>query len=290
MTSNQMEQTEISNQSKTLKLGIVGNPLSHTRSPQMQSAGLSQLGVNGSYEKFEISEEKFSDEFPKLLGELDGVNVTIPYKEEILRYLNKTDPLVERIGAANTIHIHDGLIAGSNTDYYGFKRSLGDLDLRDKKVSILGAGGAAKAVIIALEDMGVADIDVYVRNKRKALKSLPDMEHLINIHLRNFDTEIDFSESSLLVNCTPIGQGRLAHEIPIEPNELKYMSMGATVFDLIYTDTLLLKAAREMGCKTIDGSEMLIQQGVKSLSIWTGQEITDELVQAMRDGFNTIQG
>ncbi len=271
---------------KTLKLGIVGNPLSHTRSPLMQSAGMQALGIAGSYDKYEISEDAFSEAFPKLLSELDGLNITIPYKEEILKYLNDKDPLVKKIGAANTIHIHDGIIKGYNTDYYGFVASLGDLDLKDKKVSILGAGGAAKAIIIALEDMGVAEIDVFVRNKRKSLKTLPGVEHLINLHVRSIDTEVDFSESSLLVNCTPIGQGRLADEIPIEPNEIKNMAVGATVYDLIYSDTLLLKAAREMGCKTIDGKEMLIQQGVKSLSIWTGQKISDELVSSMRAGFN----
>ena len=122
------------------KLGIIGSTLSHSKSPQMQLAGLKYLGLEGSYEKFEIDQENFEFEITGLIRSLDGLNITIPYKESILKYLNICDPLVERIGAANTLEVRDGNIYGYNTDYYGFKKSLEDYDLQKAQVSILGSG------------------------------------------------------------------------------------------------------------------------------------------------------
>lgn len=279
---------EVVNQNKTYKLGIVGSPLAHSRSPQMQMAGLAYLGLDGDYKKFEIQESSFDGNFTTLLSEIDGLNITIPYKEKVFKYINHMDPLAEQIGAVNTIVIEDGKTTGYNTDYYGFLKSIEHLDLKGKKVATLGAGGAAKAVLLALEHAGVTEIDIFVRSMKKAYEKLPHGDG-VRFNIRLLD-EIDNDDHSLdgvsmLINCTPIGQGRLKREIPIKIDHLNELEPGATVYDLVYSDTVFLQRARDLGFNTIDGTEMLILQGVKSLSLWTGKEIDEDLIQAMRVGF-----
>lgn len=280
---------EAINKERILQLGIIGNPLSHSSSPKMQNAGLKHLGVKGSYDKYELSQESFSQEFTQLLSKIDGLNVTIPFKEEVINYLNYIDPLVERVGAVNTIIIRNDSIEGYNTDYYGFLASIRDLNLEGKEVSILGAGGAAKAVFVALEDLGVSKITACVRNRQRAEKRIPKISKVkLEIKVLDPAEAFDFGDSSLLVNCTPVGQGRLSDELPITLDKLKTLQAGATVYDLIYSDTRFLKEARDLGYKTIDGSQMLLHQGVKSLTMWTGSETTDELIKAMAEGLYSL--
>lgn len=269
---------------KIFKLGVLGSSLAHSRSPQIQLAGMKFLGLEGSYEKYEIAEEKFEREITQLISQIDGVNVTIPYKEKIVKYLNKRDPLVDRIAAANTLVIREGQIHGYNTDYYGFKESLKNYDLSGACVGILGAGGASKAIITALDDLGVADINIYARNPGKVEDHLPKV-HRAKLKLELYTPELDISSSKLIINCTPIGQGRLASSIPLELNQLDQLKSKTIVYDLVYNETQLLKEAKSRGLIAIDGSEMLILQGVQSLSIWTGCEINKNLIDAMSSAF-----
>ncbi len=267
-----------------LKLGILGHPLSHSRSPEMQAAGLKYLGIEGSYEKFEVKQEDFDAEIQAIFSTIYGLNVTIPYKEKILNYLNMKDKLVERIGAANTLLISEGMIKGYNTDYYGFLDSLQNRKIKNRKVSILGAGGAARAVIIALEDLEPLEINVFVRNFQKYDGHLPIVTKT-NLSMHLFDENSLLSDSDLIINCTPMGQGRLSDELPISSAQIKSLKDTALVYDLIYSDTLLLKAARDRGLDTIDGSKMLIMQGAHALKIWTGKPVTEGLVEAMAEAF-----
>jgi len=266
------------------KFGIIGSTLTHSKSPQMQLAGLKYLGIDGSYEKFEIDQENFEFEITGLIRSLDGLNITIPYKEMIIKYLNIVDPLVERIGAANTIEVRDGKIYGFNTDYYGFKKSLENYDLKNSQVSILGSGGASKAIIAALEDIGVSTINVYVRNLKKASESLPNLARR-SINIKLFTEQENLSDSKLIVNCTPVGQGRLSEGLPLSINQINELKPDTIVYDLIYEKTKLLKASLDRGLRAIDGSDMLILQGVQSLSIWTKCNIDEGLIEAMKQGF-----
>ncbi len=269
---------------KIFKLGVLGSSLAHSRSPQIQLAGMKFLGLEGSYEKYEIAEDKFEREITQLISQIDGVNVTIPYKEKIVKYLNKRDPLVDRIAAANTLVIREGQIHGYNTDYYGFKESLKNYDLSGACVGILGAGGASKAIITALDDLGVADINIYARNPGKVEDHLPKV-HRAKLNLELYTPELDISSAKLIINCTPIGQGRLASSIPLELNQLDQLKNKTIIYDLVYNETQLLKEAKSRGLIAIDGSEMLILQGVQSLSIWTGCEINKNLIDAMSSAF-----
>jgi shikimate dehydrogenase len=269
---------------KTLKLGVLGYPLTHSKSPQIQKAGLDFLGIDGEYDKYEINPEEFSTAIPELLSSVDGLNITIPYKEKIIKYLNKTDKLVERIGAANTLVIKEGLIEGFNTDYFGFCESLRDFNLEGTKASIIGGGGASKAIIIALEDLGVTDIDILVRNVNKTEDGLP-RSRKSKINVQFCHSELSLSDSHLLINCTPVGQGRLSDNMPIEIEQLQSLNKKALVYDLIYSQTKLLQEAKKLKLKTMDGSQMLILQGVKSLSLWTKKEISNALIKAMTKVF-----
>jgi shikimate dehydrogenase len=269
---------------KRYKLGVLGNTLSHSKSPDIQIAGLEYLGLEGSYGKYEIDPDNFNKEINQLLSELDGLNVTIPYKEKILKYLNKKDVLVTRIGATNTLTMTSLGIYGYNTDHYGFTESIKEINLKNKTAAIIGSGGASKAIIVALNDLGVSKIKVLVRNLDKAELNIPKTTTEIELKLNT--EELELNDTDILINCTPIGQGRLRDDMPITISQLKSLNKGSYVYDLIYNETLLLKNAAELGLRTFNGSEMLILQGVKSLSIWTGADITEGLKNAMREAFH----
>jgi shikimate dehydrogenase len=269
-----------------LVLGILGSTLKHSLSPQIQAEAIKFAGLDAEYDKYEVLEENFEDEIRPLLANLHGLNVTIPYKERVLNYINKVDKLAKRIGAVNTIKVNrGGLIEGYNTDYYGFQESLKGVDLKGKNATILGSGGAARAVIIALEDMGVAKIDVRVRNVDKVVNNLPRVDNCeLNVNL--FNRESDTSEIDILINATPVGQGRLANEMPVTERQIEVLKSTAVVYDLIYSDTLLIQKAKERALKSINGAEMLVLQAAQSFSIWSGVKLSDELVAVMRSAMS----
>lgn len=269
-----------------LALGILGSTLKHSLSPQIHAAAIKFAGLDAEYEKYEVVEENFEDEIRPLLANLHGLNVTIPYKERVLNYINKVDKLAKRIGAVNTIKVNrGGLIEGYNTDYYGFQESLKGIDLKGKNATILGSGGAARAVIIALEDMGVAKIDVRVRNVDKVVNNLPRVDASeLNVNL--FNRESDTAEIDILINATPVGQGRLANEMPVTERQIEVLKPTTVIYDLIYSDTLLIQKAAARGLKAINGAEMLVLQAAQSFSIWSGVKLSDELVSVMRSAMS----
>jgi shikimate dehydrogenase len=269
-----------------LALGILGSTLKHSLSPQIHAAAMKFAGLDAEYEKYEVLEENFESEIRPLLANLHGLNVTIPYKERVLNYINKVDKLAKRIGAVNTIKVNrGGLIEGYNTDYYGFQESLKGIDLKGKNATILGSGGAARAVIIALEDMGVAKIDVRVRNVDKVVNNLPRVDASeLNVNL--FNRESDTAEIDILINATPVGQGRLANEMPVTERQIEVLKPTAVIYDLIYSDTLLIQKATARGLKAINGAEMLVLQAAQSFSIWSGVKLSDELVSVMRSAMS----
>ncbi|MDD9897411.1 MAG: shikimate dehydrogenase [Candidatus Melainabacteria bacterium] len=271
--------------SRYLKLGLIGSSLAHSKSPEIHMAGLNYLGIEGEYVKFEIDPSNFESKVNILASQLDGLNVTIPYKETMLKYLNHQDELVTKIGATNTLAMKDSQIHGFNTDYWGFMKSLENFDLKDKSASILGAGGASRALIIALNDMGLSEINVYVRNVHKVEGTLPKIQEA-KLNLELYSEDLELNHSAIIINATPVGQGRLSNLMPITIPQLELLREGTIVYDLIYQNTLMLQEAGKCKLHTINGSEMLILQAVKSLAIWTGAEITDGLVDAMRQGFH----
>ena len=268
------------------KFGLIGSTLIHSKSPQIHLAAYKALGLDtASYEKHEISESKFAESIRAIGQELDGFNVTIPYKETIISYLSHVDKLSRRIGAVNTVKISGAELTGHNTDYDGFVKSLAKEKLQDANVAILGGGGAAKAVIIGLEDLGVAEIKILARDTYKVENSIPSVNNC-TVKTESFNHDFDLAETDMLINATPVGQGRLSHEMPLSQEQLEGLKKSSIVYDLIYNDTPLLKAAKDLGFKTYNGKAMLVIQAAEAIKIWTGKEISLDIIDTMMNAFD----
>jgi len=265
------------------KLGILGYPLGHSLSPFMHSSALNHLGLEGSYEKIEYPPNELENavKFIKDSG-FCGVNVTIPFKVDIMKYVDTIDTTAQAVGAVNTLKINtDGKITGYNTDIYGFLNAFGNLlppDLQDKTAAIIGNGGAARAILFALVTAGFKKINIYARNTEKstelaniALEFVGD----IKIESLNLDENINLEEIYLLVNTTPIGMyGKAEGASPVSLSSLQTMKKDGMIYDIVYKPqiTKLLEYSQSCGLKTIQGLEMLVLQGAKSFEIWTTQE------------------
>ncbi len=261
---------------KSYLFALIGYPLGHTLSPVMHMAALNKLKMDGFYTSFEIEPAKFG-KVCSILKELpfSGYNVTVPYKEKIIRFLDDVTEDAAAIGAVNTIEISGGKLIGHNTDCYGFLRSLkNDLGIspKGKSVFVLGAGGAARAVVYGLisggaEKVYLADID---RKRslgiRRSFKS--DIVEVVESNAVVFEKILP--TVNLFVNATPVG---LKKNDPLLVSP-KLFSKKSYVYDLIYNpaDTKLLGAAKKRGAKVSNGLGMLLLQGARAFEIWTGKK------------------
>ena len=248
--------------------GVVGNPVMHSRSPVMHNAGFKCLGIDGVYLPLLAADAADFLTFARGLG-LSGVSITAPFKVALMSAADELDPLAQRVGAINTLAMRDGRWYGYNTDVHGFAapllRRLKDLPAKagrnQLRASILGAGGAARAVAVALADLG-AEVTVCAR-RPEAARELADLAG---------GTVGPFPPAAgswdLLVNSTP-SDGDASTNSPIPGAALD----GALVYELLYVPaiTRLMADARAAGCTTIGGLEMLVAQAEKQFEIWTGQ-------------------
>jgi Shikimate 5-dehydrogenase len=247
-----------------IKLGLVGEKLSHSLSPQIHGELMMQRGIQGTYELLEFSRETFVRDFSELKHSgYRGVNVTIPYKESVIPLLDSISDQAKYIGAVNTVLFEDGQAKGFNTDYNGFLSMLDhyDISVKGKGAVVLGSGGVAKAVVKGLLDLGVYDLTIVSRGKQ-------------NFH-GNYTVSYEFFKeadlrSDLLINCTPVGMYPNTDVAPVPKESIN----TGVVIDMIYNPqkTLLLKYADELGIKGINGSYMLKEQAVKAQDIWAGCE------------------
>jgi shikimate dehydrogenase len=243
------------------KFGLIGYPLTHSFSKKYFSSKFEKEGIsNCQYELYEIPD--ISD-FPKILSEnpeLEGINVTIPYKQQVIQYLDELDPACQKIGAVNCIHIKEGKLKGYNTDYIGFRQSLETfLGNIIPNALVLGTGGASKAVVQALEDLGI-DYKMVSRN----LSENP-----------GWITYLDLSENPsilqnhhLIINTTPVGTYPKTEEMPeIDP---KYITGMHKVYDLVYNPekTFLMRSLEARGALVKNGLEMLQLQAEAAWMIW----------------------
>lgn len=270
---------------------VIGNPIKHSKSPLMHNAALQKAGENGVYVAFDIANDKlkeFIDGF-KTMG-IKGANVTIPHKENIMKYLDGLTKEAEIIGAVNTIYRDGDKLIGDNSDGKGFILSLmkeGEFDPKDKKVVILGAGGASKAVTIKLADEGVKEIALYDLDEKKAEELVKHIQKMYGEKIKierinKNDIEEKVKESNLLVNCTPIGMKESDPELVSE----EVFSRNHVVYDLIYNPerTKLLQGAERKGAKVVNGLGMLVYQGAISFERWTGKKPDTEVMFKMIKG------
>ena len=240
--------------------GVVGNPIAHSRSPVMHNAGFEALGLNAVYVPLEAGDAADFVQFARHSG-LRGASITAPFKVSLLPYFDEIDPLAQRVGAVNTLVVRDGRWVGANTDVDGFLAPLdGRIPLSHARCAVLGAGGAARAVAVALVDRG-ATVSVCAR-RREAARDIADD---VGCEVGEFPPPA--GSWDLLVNATPAGSAA----DPVDPMGDAPLD-GRIVYELVYApaDTPLLRRAREAGCDTIGGIQMLVAQAERQFELFTG--------------------
>jgi shikimate dehydrogenase len=260
---------------------VIGHPVAHSRSPLIHGYWLELYGIEGSYEAIDVAPAELGAFLARLkAGEFAGGNVTIPHKEAMFALVDELDPLAEEIGAVNTLVLKGDDVVGSNTDYAGF---LGNLDQnapgwdRDlAEVVVLGAGGAARAILVALKSRDVGKIHLLNRTLDKAESLALELEGRIECSgLGEFEARA--ANARLVVNTSAVGmQGSRFDGL-----DLGALPKEAIVTDIVYTPlvTPLLAEARARGLRTVDGLGMLLHQAVPGFAMWFGKtpDVTPEL-------------
>ena len=274
--------------SKTSFLALIGNPVSQSLSPIIQNAAINYLGLDLIYIAIPC-ENKDLEIVINSLKKMNckGLNITIPFKEKVSAYCNEICPIAKKVKAINTLKLKDNNSwIGTNTDIEGFIYPLRNLNLTKKNSIVLGSGGAAKSVIQGLIDLKLSNVTVISRNKNSLNELITLFESDIKIEgLINTNDKIDnfIQKADLIVNTTPVGmyQTTSNDEIPFGDSFWGNINSNTIVYDLIYnpSPTPFLKYCDKKGCMTIDGTQMLIAQGAKSLSFWTnGLEVPFEIM------------
>jgi len=264
-----------------IKLGLIGYPLGHSLSSVIHNATLDFMSIDGRYILFETPPVELSSRIEFLKKQdFSGFNITIPLKISVIPFLSTIDSHANLVGAVNTVKIENNELKGFNTDVYGFKYAIPS-DIRDslkgKHAAIIGAGGAARAVLIGLQEIGMNSATFYVRNIEK---TTPLVEEFFK-KLQNFDIKIEklhdkisLSNSSIVINTTPLGMyGENEGISPLSTESFDTISTYAVVYDLVYRPqmTAFLQMAKKRNLKTVEGIEMLVLQGAKAFEIWTGK-------------------
>jgi len=276
---------------KTGIMGIIGGNISKTLSPYLHNSLIKHYLLNDCYLPFQITLKQLSLAVEGIRAlNIRGVNVTVPYKEKSMEFMDKVDDAAMRIGAINTIVNNHELLYGYNTDYTGFKRSLlegTETKIQGKNAVVLGAGGAARAILYALCQEGIKEILIFNRTldkaeiiKREYHSYFP--ESLIQIFsLKDKCLQDKIAGTDFLINTTPLGSypdvdlNPLPEDIVINQNLIAY--------DLIYypTKTSFLRQAEKVGAIIKNGAEMLVYQAVESFYLWTGIRPEKEIVQKL---------
>ena len=262
-----------------LKLGIIGYPLGHSISAVIQKEGLKSIGLEGSYEVLETPPEDLVSRIKYLkTNGYSGFNVTIPLKVPMSLFLDDIDDYANIAGCVNTVKIMDDKsFYGYNTDIYGFKSAIPqEIDLKGKNASILGTGGAARAAVVGLAELGVSEIDFYSRNILNSKQTLDYVRAKfpqINFNVYQIQNIRSLEATSIVVNSTPIGmKGFMADQMPLEKEDLDKLNSDTIVYDIVYNPvkTVLMQEAQKRGLRTIGGLDMLVFQAQRAIEIWTG--------------------
>lgn len=263
--------------------GVAGWPIKHSRSPRIHNFWLRKYGIDGVYAPFPVDPETAREAFRSLpkLG-IAGMNVTAPHKEVAYRAMDEVDRWAQRLKAVNTIVVRDGVLYGANTDAFGFLESLKearpDWQADAGPVLVLGAGGAARAIVAGLQDAGAPEIRIANRTPERAAAFRDDFGDPVR-PVPWEERAAALADAALLVNTTSLGmQGKPALEI-----DLATLPADAVVYDIVYVplETPLLAAARARGNPAVDGLGMLLHQARPGFRDWFGMD--PEVDDALRD-------
>lgn len=270
---------------KTKYAGVIGWPVSHSLSPAIHNFWFEELGIDGVYVPFPTKPESLSVSIPALMETgCVGVNLTLPHKELVIPLLDEIDPIAKAIGAVNTVKFEDGRTKGFNTDAYGFWKNIEERAPEVKRdiAFVVGSGGAARAVVAALDQAGYKAIFVMNRTKDK-INNLFSVSRKVQ-PLDWYPAADELAAADLVVNTTSLGM----HTQPPLELALGKLPAHAVVTDIVYTplETPLLAAARRLGLKNVDGLGMLLYQAQKAFEIWFGvlPQVTPELRLKVLEG------
>jgi shikimate dehydrogenase len=272
--------------SYTLLYGVIGDPVRHSKSPVMLNEAFRVTRINGAYAAFHVVPGSLEQAIAGVRGlGFRGLNVTIPHKIEVMRYLDEISEGARAAGAVNTIVNDNGRLIGYNTDGIGYVRSLKEEvepELAGKTIVVLGAGGAARGILWALAQENPARILVANRTEAKAAELAASFPPELRISAASWSSLRDVcSSADVVVNTTSVGMFPNVDETPIDPEWLK---PGAVASDLIYNPlkTAFLKEAEKRGCRIHGGLGMFIYQGAYAFEYWTGQAApVDEMREAV---------
>lgn len=277
----------------TRMAAVVANPIKHSISPFIHNRAFEATATNGVYVAWEIEAGDLAETVSNIRRyQMFGINLSMPYKEQVIPYLDELSDEARLIGAVNTVVNHNGNLIGYNTDGKGFFKSLPSFTISDKKMTILGAGGAAKAILAQAILDGVSQVSVFVRSV--------SMEKT-RIYLEKLRVETDFKvdlydlenvqilqeiihQSDLLVNATSLGMDGKSSPVPTNLN----LPPQVLVADIIYQpfETPFLKWARSQGNPAVNGLGMLLYQAAEAFQLWTGKEMpTDEIWQSLTEKY-----
>jgi len=262
--------------------GLLGFPIQHSLSPCMHNAAFSYLKIKAKYKLFELKPGQLKDFLSSLKkNNICGFNVTYPYKEEILNFLNNKSPGVNEIGAVNTVVVdRKGKLKGFNTDYLGFSAHLKELKVSPKKVAVIGAGGASRAVCFALAKMNLDELCIYDIDKFKSIglfEKLNAAFKKIKFKVANSIEDLEIYKKDLLINASPIGM-RPTDPCLVNPKDL---SRGLFIYDLIYNPakTKLISLAKEHNLNFSNGLGMLLYQGAFAFKHFSGKAVPLEVMK-----------
>jgi len=265
---------------KTKIIGVIGENIENSLSPLLHNQIILKHSLNFRYLPFQVAETDLGEAIQSIRAlNIRGVNITFPYKEKAIEFLDEVEESARRIGAVNTIVNNKGNLTGYNTDVIGFKKTfqeVGKFTIKKKKAVILGAGGAARAVIYSLLEEGIEEISIFNRTLEKTEKIKQGFSPFFpesNINIFSFEQNTlkdKIKEANLLVNATSVGMASQLDNTPLPDEKLFHPDL--LVYDLIYhpAKTFFLRQAERVGAKIINGLPMLVYQGIESFYLWTG--------------------
>ncbi len=272
-----------------LQLGLIGCPVGHSLSPWIHNRLLAQSGLEGEYQLLEIKPEDFHQEIQKLKkSSLDGFNITIPYKEKILPYLDETDEAAKHLGAVNTVKVENGRWIGYNTDGVGYVHSIKNrfpaLSFPETHVLILGSGGAARGIFYAMAEAGCLKIDLANRTINKAAALIEELDLNVESSALNLeDAASQLAKYDFVVQTTSVGMNPDTEAQIISLDNLKE---NVIVSDIVYRpmETQFLQEAERKQARLHFGHEMLWQQAVYAFQVWTNKKLeTSQMLQEFEE-------
>ena len=272
-------------------IGLIATPIRHSSSPRMHNEAFAKLGLDYAYLAFEVGNEELEDTIKGFRAmKVRGSNVSMPNKTVVHKYLDKLSDAAEMCGAVNTIVNDDGVLTGHITDGIGYMSGLKDagIDIIGKKMTIVGAGGAATAIQVQAALDGVKEISIFNRKEEfyeRAQKTVKDINEKTNCKATLYDLEDldklkeEIASSYIFTNATGMGMKPLEGQTYIP--DKSFLREDLIVTDVVYApaETALLKMAKEVGCKTLNGFPMMLFQGAAAFKLWTNQDMPIEHVK-----------